>query len=244
VQNDPVNFVDPSGLRWIGEQTCSSVNGGDIHCTYWGSFWVPDPPPASTDDLDRPPHGGNATGDHGTAQNPTQTPNPDCIQNAVAGSIGTSRGIIEAVGPNGPTGRAGHDGDHTLSGPGGPAAVKTLGPLSGTVIRIGDQGDDLHYIDVRLDSSIGGVAYNVRYKDLLTVDVTLREHLDARGPFGTYIGEVRPRGNPRDEVGLHTTLVRRSVYADYVRNVMNNQYSPLNFFMSAVSDPRSPVRCP
>src|SRR5260221_7393843 len=142
---------------------------------------------------------------------PAPTSNPNCIRNAVAGSTGTSRGLIEAVGPNGPTGLAVHDGDHVLSGPGGPADVTTLGPLAGTVIRTGNQGDGLHYLDVRLNSSIGGVAYNVRYKDLLTVGVGVGTRLGA----GSDIGTVRPAGDPRSEIGLHVTLVQRSQYAGY-----------------------------
>jgi len=173
-------------------------------------------------------------------QNSAPSPNPNCIRNAVAGSIGTSRGIIPAVGPNGPTGLAVHDGDHVLSGPGGPTAVTTLGPLAGTVLRTGNQGDGLHYADVRLNSSIAGAAYNVRYKDLLTVGVAVGNRLGA----GSSIGTVRPAGDPRSEIGLHVTLVQRSEYAGYVNRVRKGQYSPIGIFMSAVSDPRSPVRCP
>jgi hypothetical protein len=170
----------------------------------------------------------------------TPAPNPNCIHNAVAGSIGTSRGIIPAIGPNGPTGRASHHGDHVLSGPGGPAAVTTLGPLAGTVIRTGNQGDGLRYVDVRLNRSIAGVAYNVRYKDLLTVGVGVGTRLGT----GSNIGTVRPAGDPRSEIGLHVTLVQRSAYPGYVNRVRNGQYSPIGTFMSAVNDPRSPVRCP
>src|SRR5205807_3356177 len=120
-----------------------------------------------------------------------------------------SRGIIPAVGPNGPTGLAVHDGDHVLSGPGGPAAVTTLGPLAGTVIRTGYQPDGLRYADVRLNSPIDGVAYNVRYKDLLTIGARVGSQLNT----GSSIGTVRPAGDPRSEIGLHVTLVQRSEYA-------------------------------
>jgi hypothetical protein len=173
-------------------------------------------------------------------ERPAPTANPNCIRNAVAGSIGTSRGLIEAVGPNGPTGRASHDGDHVLSGPGRPPAVTTLAPLAGTVIRRGIQGDGLRYVDVQLNSSIAGTAYNVRYKDLLTVSVQKDTPLAA----GSNIGTVRPAGDPRSEIGLHITLVKRSEYPGYVNRASNNQYSPIGIFMSAVNDPRSPVRCP
>ena len=242
-QNDPVTFVDPRGLDgelggWIG----ITLNPPSGSVTITGSF----------DDFFR--HGGSS-GDgtewrtlavidqrmlnRGIPQNIAPR-NPNCIRNAVAGSIGTSRGIIEAVGPNGPTGLAVHDGDHVLSGPGGSAAVTTLGPLAGTVIRTGNQGDGLHYVDVRLNSSIDGVAYNVRYKDLLGVGVGVGTRLSA----GSNIGTVRPAGDPRSEIGLHVTLVLRSEYSGYVDRVRNGQYSPMGIFMSAVNDPRSPVRCP
>ncbi len=127
-----------------------------------------------------------------------------------------------------------------LSGLGGPAAVTTLGPLAGSVIRTGNQGDGLHYVDVRLNSSIAGVAYNVRYKDLLSVGVGVGTRLGTDSTIGT----VRPAGDPRSEIGLHITLVQKSEYAGYVNRVRNGQYSPIGIFMSAVNDPRSPVRCP
>lgn len=127
-----------------------------------------------------------------------------------------------------------------LSGPGDPAAVTTLGPLAGTVLRTRGQGDGLYYVDVRLNSSIAGVAYNVRYKDLLTVGVAVGNRLNA----GSSIGTVRPAGDPKAEIGLHVTLVQRSEYAGYVDRVTKGQYSPIGIFMSAVSDPRSPVKCP
>ena len=252
VQNDPINFLDPSGLDrfddGLGPPPPPPIlvlpNGGTIVTNTSAPYW---------------PWGGGGggggrhdplldTGDEGgggggtTPQNTGRTPapNPNCIQNAVAGSIGTSRGIIPAIGPNGPTGRASHDGDHVLSGPGGPAAVTTLGPLAGTVIRTGYQPDGLRYADVRLNSSIAGVAYNVRYKDLLTVGVAVGNRVGA----GSSIGTVRPAGDPRDHIGLHVTLVQRSEYAGYVNRVRNGQYSPIGIYMSAVKDPRSPVRCP
>lgn len=118
--------------------------------------------------------------------------------------------------------------------------MTTLAPLAGAVIRTGNQGDGLRYVDVRLNSSVDGVAYNVRYKDLLTVGVGVGTRLSA----GSNIGRVRPAGDPLSEIGLHVTLVQRSEYARYVNRVRNGQYSPIGIFMSAVNDPRSPVRCP
>lgn len=81
---------------------------------------------------------------------------------------------------------------------GGPAAVTTLGPLTGTVIRTGNQGDGLRYVDVRLNSSIAGVAYNVRYKDLLTVGVGVGTRLGT----GSNIG-----GKPRPGSGLRFAIL-------------------------------------
>src|ERR1043166_5292158 len=113
------------------------------------------------------------------------------------------------------------------------------GPLAGTVIRTGNQGDGLRYVDVRLNSSIDGVAYNVRYKDLLGVGVGVGTRLSA----GSNIGTVRPAGDPRSEIGLHVTLVLRSEYSGYVDRVRNGQYSPMGIFRGVVNDLRSRFRC-
>ena len=61
VQGDPVNFVDPSGLRWQIVETCVSI-GGDRSCATQGVYWIPDREPFSYEDYyagrDRPRGGG------------------------------------------------------------------------------------------------------------------------------------------------------------------------------------------
>jgi RHS repeat-associated protein len=60
-QGDPVNYVDPTGLRWILPQTCSTVlgvEGGGITCSFGEAYWLDNPAPGSRDSLERNPKGG------------------------------------------------------------------------------------------------------------------------------------------------------------------------------------------
>ena len=99
VQNDPANFVDPTGLRWQIAQTCSVIDG-DRSCSIVGAYWIPDREFDPYGDYyggrDRPRGGG------GGPQNPTQTPTPQppCSEqdfNFNEGSGNYSAGDLSAI---------------------------------------------------------------------------------------------------------------------------------------------------
>ena len=247
VQNDPVNFVDPTGLDDIYDPI--PVDGGTVYADLGvlifvndggglfgllfgqlfeqGPFTLPTPGPL----------GDSGVGPQNTGQTPT--PNPNCLQNAIVDANGkpSSPGIGRPFAFNPNNDLVGHDGAHALS-PAGGGRVQSLAPLNGRVIytnrQEGQGANTLYLVDVRLAN--GDVA---RYKDLSGVSVRVGQNVGT----GDIIGSVRPAGDPRNYVGLHLTLVNGANYAAYKSNVRAGQPSPVGFFIDPLG-PKSPVNCP
>jgi RHS repeat-associated protein len=73
VQGDPVNFIDPSGLRWQIAETCSVIDG-DRSCRIVGVYWIDDPDPFSDHYGGRNWSGGSGGGERqNTGQQDTRT---------------------------------------------------------------------------------------------------------------------------------------------------------------------------
>jgi hypothetical protein len=196
VQNDPVNFVDPTGLNLISfiKQLFGTKEGAGIG-NWWPVFddsaWYASGSGDGDAIIER---GGGGTGTQQTGQKPA--PNPNCMQNAVPGSPGLARrfGI-------------GHDGSHAR-GPEGGGIAKTLAPLAGRVINITGGGDGTNIVDVRLAN--GDVAI---YKDLGRVFVSTtgaRSVVKAGDSIGTVSG-----GGFGGFNGLHLSIVRGASYGQY-----------------------------
>jgi hypothetical protein len=157
----------------------------------------------------------------GDAFSPQGT-NPNCFQNAVAGSPGIGKfRIVLPSGPNlnsnDPNDFLSHDGGHALSGAELPIA-KTLAPLIGTVIAIVPQDakdpKTLWNVYVKADGKISGQGFYIAYKDFpsrQSITAKQGQHLGV----GDIIGTVRPPGDPADERGLHITLVRAQYWQAY-----------------------------
>jgi hypothetical protein len=166
--------------------------------------------------------------------------NPNCLQNALKGSPGVGR--LFATNPKDPS-IASHHGAHALS-PSYEADAVTLAPVTGQVAKTHLQeggANALYYIDVRItnrNSPLYG-DYAV-YFDLKTVSVTKGDVLGVGATFGT----ARPAGDPRNEIGLHTTLVHGKDYREF--NLMRAQHAigfPTKFFIDPLG-PDSPINCP
>jgi RHS repeat-associated protein len=228
VQNDPLNFVDPSGLDWI-----CPPDGDVIHICTWAPSWSGGSPAGGGRHaplLDPDGEVGGGGGPQNPGQTTTPTPNPNCITNAVAGATGLAR----PFGNVGPTGIIGHDGVHVVAPPG--SQVTTLPALTGTVLgRPRNQGDGLFAQDVLLAG--GNVAI---YKDLATVSVRPGQRLRA----GSVIGTV---GEGGDYAGLHFSLLRggrneRTAYRGLTSTGQSNKIT-VGMFINPLG-PNSPVNCP
>ncbi len=255
VNNDPVNFVDPSGLdgevddvirinapgrRWSNDPT-----NGAIVAALTGTFRRPNPISEF-----EPRFGGRDR--EPTPQNPV--PNPNCISNAVTGgTLGTTRGLIPAVsaasGRAVPTGRAAHDGIHVYAPPGDPAAVTALPAMAGRILHSGRQSDNprrpdhqLGLMDILLNTRINGQQYVMTLKDLNYNDMQ-RGGTVRPGTIGSVSGSADMVG----ETGLHVTLMP---YSRYQRNIGGRPSAaarnsvPFNSLMDAARNPASPFRCP
>jgi RHS repeat-associated protein len=230
--NDPVNFVDPSGLD--PDIDIGTFSAGDIVAEpgtvgtfgFGGEVGIALRPLGRLEPVE--------------PQKPAQTgqtqSNPNCIMNAVSGATGLAR----PFGNVGADGTIGHDGIHVVSPVG--STVRTLGVLAGTVLgRPHAQGDGLYAVDVL----VPGVGIAI-YKDLATVNVHSGQRLRA----GTTIGTV---GEGGDYAGLHFALLRGGRAEDkYYRgltarsaagDLSANRQIQASMFINP-NGPNSPVNCP
>jgi hypothetical protein len=162
---------------------------------------------------------------------PSKSSNPNCLQNAVEGSPGVGRPF--ATNPKDPS-ISSHNGARALS-PNHRAGVSTLEPLQGRVIWTNRQDSTLFLADVRLPN--GDVA---AYLDLQSVSVHRGQTLRT----GDAIGTVRAAGDPRNQVGLHLSLIHGESYDQYRRMRQPGAIGfPTKFFIDPLG-PNSPVNCP
>src|SRR5689334_6708273 len=101
-------------------------------------------------------------------------------------------------------------------------------------------------MDILLDQSIDGERYYMILKDFSpTGALGYRGAPGARNiriRGGTPLGAVEGGGfgNNVGETGLHVTLLPASHYNQFVYNIQHDIPSPLEWFMDAARDPRSP----
>jgi len=246
--NDPVSFVDPTGL--MPGDSCMTGNGqpgiegNDGRC-YEGPSGTVTVGGGGSSPIDDPTTyafvlnsigfrglmgiGGVGGGLHEGIH--TEEPNPNCIMNAVQGATGLAR----PFGNVGSTGVIGHDGIHVVAPSG--SRVTTLAPLTGTVLGIHDaDGGKTHIVDVLLDKG-GFVAL---YKDLVTVNVKKDQHLGAGSVIGT-IGAY-------EGGGLHFSLLNGGRAEDkYYRSLTAGDQGSSKIkadMFTNPNGPNSPVRCP
>ncbi len=243
-QNDPVNFTDPSGLDGdvYHPFVCTNCNqfpgtigylggrGGGGGGGGGGGRGVIEQ--AAEENADGGTGGGGGGGGGGGIHEVGHSTgsNPNCLRYAVRGSPGV--GDPFKVFPRDKS-RSGHIGAHALSPPGLSAEAVTLPPLAGTIIKTNAQDASLFYLDVRLANDNVAV-----YFDLQTVRKK-SGYLRA----GDKIGTVRP-GDPRNNVGLHVTIVLGQYYKDF--NLHRGEYTangPTKYFIDPLG-PDSPIRCP
>jgi RHS repeat-associated protein len=236
VQNDPVNFVDPSGLK---PQICGLFSGSNNGDPWTGLVCFGDSNPFygySPKDREPPDPAGKEPQNPGSQQ----SSNENCILNALS----SSRGLARTFGDVLPNGTINHPGVHGLAPLGQRATVSTLPALTGVVvgpIHIGGEGggDGSRIVDVLLDN--GNVAI---YADLVTVNVHPGQRLNA----GTVIGTVGGSSNPKDYSGLHFGLLKgngngRAADRDYRSRTARGLLSPAGNFIDPLG-PNSPVNCP
>jgi RHS repeat-associated protein len=242
VKNDPVNFVDPLGLDPEADGGGLGAWLGTIAGMGPGTSVVDVPFDAGFTGI----IGGGAGGDGGEVimalsplgrpagpiqTEPPKSSNPNCLQNAVEGSPGVGRPF--ATNPKDPS-ISSHNGAHALS-PDHPARVSTLQPLQGHVIWANRQDSELFLADVLLPN--GDVA---AYLDLRSLSVHRGQTLKT----GDAIGTVRAAGDPRNQVGLHFSLVHGQYYETYKRMRQQGAVGfPTKFFIDPLG-PNSPVNCP
>jgi RHS repeat-associated protein len=239
VQNDPVNFVDPSGL-FLGAPDYEVIR---TFTWDWGYGFSAEYGfvSAGSGGRNQPGDIGGSGGGGGGPQNPAQQPkssNPNCLRNAVVGSPGVGRGFDANPGPDG---RVFHDGAHALS-PANAASAVTLAPLAGTVIDSYGQGDGLRSLVVRPNEG----NFLVVYKDLASISVRNGQTLAAGDKFGT----VRPAGDPRSYIGLHVTLLRPEYYGAFRSELQRaarvgelGGRNTRKMFIDPLG-PNSPINCP
>jgi RHS repeat-associated protein len=224
VQNDPVNYVDPTGLiaPLIWAHNVMRLNGGRNGGVTRQPHYVVEPHDVDPQKTVPDTAAGKA--------------NPNCLQNAVPGSPGLARRF----------GR-GHDGPHARAPLGGGIAI-TLGPLAGTVINVTGGGDGTNIVDVRLAN--GDVAV---YKDLGRVFVGRNESVGTGARIGTVSGGgfggfdglhlSLVRGYAYDH---YRQLTRQAVGG--TRSQQAHARSELSrlqpFMLNDPLGPESPVRCP
>ena len=235
VQNDPVNFVDPLGLdpedggglgsiaAWgIGPYGTVTVNAEGFNGVDGGGEVTMALSPLGRPILE-------LSGPQ--KSEPPKSGNPNCLQNAVEGSPGIGRPF--ATNPRDPS-ISSHNGAHALS-PDHPARVSTLAPLQGRVIWTNHQDSILFLADVRLPN--GDVA---AYLDLQRVLVRKGQTVRT----GDVIGTVRAAGDPRNQIGLHFSLIHGEYYKDYKHMRQQGAVGfPTKFFIDPLG-PSSPVNCP
>jgi RHS repeat-associated protein len=230
-QNDPVNFMDPSGLNIIGEGYCWIIREWNDHWDLVNVFCSNFGGAGDNRGTGDGGAGGRQESQQKSSPSPTPQPNPNCIQNA-ASADNTS--LARPFGNVGPTGIIGHDRIHVVAPPG--SKVTTLAPLAGTVLGIHDaDGGKTHIVDVLLDNG-GFVAL---YKDLVTVNVRPGKHLGA----GTSIGTI----GAYEGGGLHFALLNGGRQADryYRRLTSTGQTDKIMVGMfTNPNGPNSPVNCP
>ena len=248
-QNDPVSFVDPSGLLIaISHTECTSVTidgetSGSCR-TIWTFVDIGNGPGGGGG---REPGGG---GGGGGPQKPGQ--NPNCIERSVEGGRLAGRGLEERTSSiTGPSGFPIHDGEHVLVPPGTTANVTALPLMAGRILHSGRQTGDLtspsypySVVDILLNTLINGQQYVMTLKDMFYDTGKLSGSVNP----GDRLGSVEGHVNPNDEAGLHVTLYPYSVYKQDIQSKgfgpAARSSVPFKSLMSAGHDPQSPFRCP
>jgi len=263
VQNDPVNFVDPSGLSKAGD-SCNNGGGTLRLDAATGGLTCVNALPEETVTVNGGGGGGIGGGFIGfiggsitpyplvplpspVAPNPVTLDPPQTVRssnrNCIMNALSSSRGLARTFGNVLPNGTIDHPGVHALAPLGERVSVSTLPALTGTVLGIhiggAEGGDGTHIVDVLLDNGNVGI-----YADLDTVNVHPRQRLNA----GTVIGTVGGSSNPRDYSGLHFGLLKgngngRAADRAYRNRTANHQLSPAGNFINPLG-PNSPVNCP
>lgn len=258
VSNDPVNFVDPSGLDGTFPIFCQNgqcvtvVPGVSVYGAV-GSLGVGGgggtgmhPPMLGVEELGL----GGGGGPGGEPQNPQS---PNCIEKAVAGGkLGATRNLIPEIsaasGKPVATGRAAHNGIHVYAPPGASSDVSALSAMAGSILWTNRQGKagtadySLGVMDILLNTRINGQQYVLTLMDLNYADMQKGGAVRS----GTVIGSVEGSANAVGETGLHASLYPYSVYQQYLGKRPNGAKRlsiPFSAFMDAARDPASPFRC-
>jgi len=184
------------------------------------------------------------------------TPNPNCIERAVPGGKGklSGRGLEEAIdastGKPVHTNRPAHNGEHVLIAPGTKEPFIALPAMAGTILHgshqsgPGTAGYEYAMVDILLNTKIDGRQYVMTLTDHYYAGAKLSGRV---GP-GDQLGIIRGSDNPRNESGMHVTLMPYSVWKEFIDDKKfasgSRDKVPFNALMGAGTDPRSPFKCP